>query len=122
MKILVDNALSHRLAELLCLAGHDAVHLRDRIPIDSPDEEVFDLAKSEGRLILSSDTDFGAILADRSDRHPSFVLLRHDAPAMPEKQVRLLEQVLEIAASDLKEGAIVSVHSNKIRVRKLPIR
>jgi hypothetical protein len=41
---------------------------------------------------------------------------------MPEKQVRLLEQVLEIAASDLKEGAIVSVHSDKIRVRKLPIR
>lgn len=68
LKILVDNALSHRLAELLCLSGYDAVHLRDRIPVDSLDEEVFELAKSEGRIILSADTDFAAIVSVRSDK------------------------------------------------------
>lgn len=122
MRILVDNALSPQLAELLTQAGHDVVHLRDRISVDSPDEKVFDLAKEEERVILSADTDFGAILANRSDSKPSFILLRHDAPAMPALQAELLSRVLEIASTDLEIGSIVSVHRDKVRVRRLPIR
>lgn len=122
MKLLIDNALSHQLAELLSAAGHDAVHLRDRIPVDSPDERVFELAQQEDRVIVSADTDFGAILANRSEIKPSFILLRHDAPALPERQASLLTQVISAAILDLEEGSIVSVHRDKIRIRRLPLR
>ena len=122
MKILVDNALSPQLANLLVQAGHDVVHLRDRIVVDSPDEKVFELAKSEERIILSADTDFGAILANRSECKPSFILLRHDAPTLPHLQAELLCRVLEVTYTDLEAGSIVSGHCEKIRVRRLPIR
>jgi len=106
----------------LTVAGHDAVHLRDRIPVESPDERVFELAQREGRVIVSADTDFGAILANRSEIRPSFILLRHDAPAMPERQASLLAQVISMAIPDLEAGSIVSVHRDKIRIRRLPLR
>ena len=122
MRLLVDNALSHFLAELLCKAGHDAIHLRDRIPVDSPDEKVFELAKQEDRVILSADTDFGAILANRLEAKPSFILLRHDAPARPELQADLLEHVFARAAEDLAVGCIISVSRDQARIRKLPLR
>lgn len=122
MRVLVDNALSHLLAELLREAGHDAVHLRERIPVDSPDEKVFDLAKQEDRVILSADSDFGAILANRLDAKPSFILLRHDTPAKPELQAKLLERIFALAADDLAEGCIVSVNRDQARIRKLPLR
>ena len=122
MKILVDNALSPLLAELLSSQGIDAVHLRDILPVDASDFVVFDLAQSEGRIILSADTDFGAILANRNESHPSFVLLRHDTPSLPQQQVLLVLKILEHAKNDLQSGCIVSVNRGHARIRQLPIR
>jgi len=122
VKILVDNALSPLLAELLSSQGIDAVHLRDILPVDASDFVVFDLAQSEGRIILSADTDFGAILANRNESHPSFVLLRHDTPSLPQQQVLLVLKILEHAKNDLQSGCIVSVNRGHARIRQLPIR
>ena len=122
MRLLIDNALSNLLAVLLCKAGHDAVHLRDRIPVDSADEKVFELAKQEDRVILSANTDFGAILANRLEAKPSFILLRHDTPSRPELQAKLLEHIFTRAAADLAAGCIISVSRDQARIRKLPLR
>jgi len=122
VRILIDNALSHKLVGLLQQAGHDTVHLRDRLPVDSPDEAVFEVAKQEDRIILSADTDFGAILANRSEPKPSFILLRHETPAKPELQAKLVENILQAASDDLTLGCIVSVNGKQARVRRLPLR
>src|SRR6476619_5918732 len=62
LKFLVDNALSPTIAEHLRNGGHDAVHVRDFGLQAASDEEIFEKAKRQDRIIVSADTDFGTIL------------------------------------------------------------
>ena len=57
----MDNALSPILAERLRQAGHEAAHVRDYGLHGAGDEEIFERAKNEDRIIVSADTDFRRI-------------------------------------------------------------
>lgn len=120
MRLLIDNALSPHLASILRADGEDAVHIRERIPHDSPDEVVFDLAAAEQRILISADSDFGTILAHRRASRPSLILLRHDAPALPEFQAPLIHRILRAAESELLAGCVVSATKDRLRLRMLP--
>lgn len=58
MKILLDENVAVKLKEQLREVGYeDIVHIND-IKKGLPDEEVYNLAKKENRLIISGDDDF----------------------------------------------------------------
>jgi len=59
MKFLVDAQLPRRLARELILARHDAVHTLDlSLRNRTPDDDICLLAASEGRVVVSKDSDF----------------------------------------------------------------
>lgn len=121
MKFLVDNALSPQLALLLREQDHDAVHIRDYELQAADDETIFERAASEDRVVLSADTDFGALLAFRRAAKPSVALFRGRMSRRPEFLANLLLSQLAALEKPLVKGAIVVIEPTRIRLRDLPI-
>jgi predicted nuclease of predicted toxin-antitoxin system len=122
VRFVVDANLSFRLAAYLREAGHDAVHVMDVGLLRAADPEIMAWAQQEQRVIVSSDTDFGTLLARQQTREPSFVLLRQLNERKPDEQAALLLANLDAVAGDLAAGAVVTLTPRHLRVRPLPIR
>ena len=121
MKFLIDNALSPIFSKQLHNLGHDAIHVRDMDMQTCSDEEIFDFAQKEERIIVSADTDFGTIIALKNEQFPSIIIFRRTRNRKPIEQVALLISNLEQIEVSLRKGSIVIIEDNRIRIRALPI-
>ena len=120
MRFLLDECISARLAPLVAEAGHDVVHVFDRGLAGHVDEEVLAAARDEERVLVSADTDFGALLARQGQALPSLVLFRQGNRG-PEHQAATLLDNLDYVAEDLAAGAVVVFTDDTIRIRNLPM-
>lgn len=121
MKLLLDANLSPEIARLLKEAEHDAIHVSEIGLLSAPDPEIMEAAAQEGRILLTADADFGALLALGSRATPSVVLLRSADHLRPAEQAELLIANLPPISDDLEKGAIASLTRDRLRVRELPI-
>lgn len=121
MRFLLDQNLSPALVALLTEAGHDVVHTRDLDLSRTPDEHVMAQAADDGRVLISSDTDFGELLARTNAAAPSLLLLRRQSGRRSTEIVDLILANLDAIAEDLETGAIVVMSDTRIRVRSLPL-
>lgn len=122
MRLLLDANLSPRIAESLSAAGFDAVHVADLGLVAATDDEIFDRAAEQGFVVVTADSDFGALLAMRRATSPSVVHLRHVAELVAEVHLQLLVANLPQIADHLDRGAIVSLSPTRLAVRDLPLR
>jgi predicted nuclease of predicted toxin-antitoxin system len=121
MRLVLDNNLAPRLAVLLRDGGHDTNHVRDHGMQAATDEQVLDLARQEGRTLISADTDFGTLLARTGAAAPSIMLIRRSTARRPEQLAALLVANIDQVTEELIAGAIVVVTDVDLRVRRLPI-
>lgn len=81
-----------------------------------------DLAVRDGRVIISADTDFGALLAHSRATKPSVILVRALIDRRPPELTGILIANLDVLEEHLRSGAIVAFTRTDIRVRPLPLR
>ena len=78
-------------------------------------------AVEQTRVLVTLDTDFGALVAFSGATVPSVVLFRGSVTRRPSGQAGLLLANLDEVSNDLEAGAVVVIGDDRLRVRRLPI-
>jgi predicted nuclease of predicted toxin-antitoxin system len=121
VRFLIDNNLSPVLAGILRAAGHDVVHLREIGLQAATDDVVLARARTEERVLVSADTDFGTLLARSGAKSPSVLLMRRLVGRRAAEQAATILANLPATSADLEEGAVVVLTDEWVRIRRLPM-
>ena len=121
MRFLVDENLSPRLCSFLTAEGDTAQHVHEVIGAGASDHQVMQHAIDHGAVIITADTDFGALLVHGGRTEPSVILMRELLSLPVASQGRLLAANLDQIREVLITGAIVVFSLDDIRVRPLPL-
>lgn len=120
VKLLVDMNLSPRWVGMLSEAGIEAVHWSTLGANNAPDSEIMAYANSHDYVALTHDLDFSAILAATHGEKPSVVQIRAE-DVNPDVIGKQVIAALRQMASELKEGALLTVDPDRMRLRVLPL-
>ncbi len=120
MRFLADVGISPLTVEFLNCLGHDALHLYEQRLHRMKDPDILHKARSESRVLLTHDLDFGELMAASGAELPSVIIfrLRRMQPQILNNHLTYLISEFE---SDIDLGAILSVSERQVRVRHLPI-
>jgi len=121
VKFLVDNALSPELARLLREAGHDAVHVRSYGLQAAADPVILERARSEDRVLISADSDFGMLLATSRQAKPSFILFREPDVIRAVDYASAILLNFPAIENELLAGCVATFRHGRVRVRSLPL-
>ena len=121
LKLLIDMNLSDKLVSHLSEAGFAPRHWKTVGDPSAPDTELFNWAKRNSAVVITRDLGFGAILAATQFDAPSVVQVRcedsHSSAAFP-----IILQALQQCEEHLRQGALVVVAENRLRIRMLPLK
>ena len=121
MKFLIDMPVTPDAVPWLRGAGHEAVHASAVGLAHASDRQVLDVARREGRIVITADLDYPRLLALQQADGPGVILFRGGSYSDAE-MLDLLARVLAQSAALHLEHSIVVVDRRRIRRRSLPIR
>jgi predicted nuclease of predicted toxin-antitoxin system len=112
MRCLVDEHMHVRIAEVLRRRGHDVIHVAQSDWRHSPDEDLWDLAQREERILITLDLDFP--LRDRGTI-AGLLLLRFGRVLDWEVVIARLEEFLDTERIESVLGNIVVLRPGRLR-------
>ncbi len=120
MKLLVDMNLSPQWVRLLVDAGIPSEHWSTIGAANAPDSKIMAYASANDFVVLTHDLDFSAILATTHGEKPSVVQIRADDVSLNAIGSQVVFALVQMA-SELEEGALITVDPNRTRLRLLPL-
>ena len=120
MKALLDMPVSVLLLEVLKAHGHEGVHAYEIGKSTAADSELLEIARQEGRIVITADLDFPRLLALSMAEGPGLILFRGGNYSDFE-MCELLNKVLQQITVDVLETSICVVDRKRIRITRLPI-
>jgi predicted nuclease of predicted toxin-antitoxin system len=118
MKLLLDQDVYATTARFLEGLGHDVVPVSDIGLSRAADEELLRVAEDQGRILVTRDRDFGALVFVRL-LGPGVIYLR----VLPSTQIAVhaeLGRVLAYYSAEELASAFVTVEPEGHRIRRLP--
>jgi predicted nuclease of predicted toxin-antitoxin system len=112
--------LSPQWCAVLAAEGWDAVHWSQVGETSADDRTIMQWARKDGRIVLTHDLDFGAILAATETDAPSVVQIRVQ-DVLPTTLGPRMVSILRTYESSLTAGALIVVEPGRQRVRILPL-
>lgn len=113
-KLLVDSCVARAVTERLRAEGHDVGSVTER-GVDPGDPAILAIAVSEGRALVTIDTDFGALVFRDGASACGVLRLRH---ASADEQATRAVELVDAHGDDLAAGAFVTDDGDGVRVRK----
>jgi predicted nuclease of predicted toxin-antitoxin system len=101
-------------------AGHEPTHWSQIGPINAPDREILEWARTNKYFLFTHDLDFGAILAATDAHSPSVFQIRTQNIS-PKTLAGVVLSALKQFEERLREGALVTVDERQSRVHLLPL-
>jgi predicted nuclease of predicted toxin-antitoxin system len=114
MRFLVDHNVGRGVAIAQRLAGYDAAFVGEVDP-GMEDHRILAWAVSEGRIVITQDPDFGALVYQSGKSHSGVMLLRMPGSTRGEK-VRVVLSIVEQQGGDLVDRFAV-YENGRLRVR-----
>ncbi len=121
MQILIDMNLSPQWKEVFQRAGYNSLHWMEVGAQNALDSTILHWAKDQDRVVFTHDLDFGAILAATGFAGPIVIQLRSE-DTRSDTMGGIVVNCLRICQSDLKRGALVTIHTERMKVTTLPLR
>jgi len=118
MRFLIDQDVYALTARFLRDLGHDVVTVGETGRARATDAEVMGIARQQGRILLTRDRDFGALVFVHRMRG-GVIYLRLRPSELPAVHEELESVLTSYAESDLR-GAFVVVEAGRHRYRRLP--
>lgn len=116
MKLKLDENLSRHLKRTLSALQHDVSTAEEEGLFSKPDSVVAAVAKSEGRVLLTLDVEFGNLTKYPPGKHPGIILFRPKSLG-PLTVNEFIEEFFRQTEVESLRGYLVVVDPNRTTVR-----
>ena len=121
IRFLLDQGIPRSAVSRLQDRGFAARHVADIGLERASDLDILQAARDEGECVVTLDADFHNHLAVSGADMPSVVRIRWEGLRSGDIAA-LIARVIQQAAIQLEQGAMVTVTERRIRVHRLPVR
>ena len=116
LRLFCDQNIRVDTIQFLRTLGHDVVSTRTYGMQRASDSEILERAISEGRVLLTFNSDFGDIRYYQPHTHMGIIRLRID-PQTTEVVHPILRAALALLSAKEIEGKLVTVTRSRVRIR-----
>ena len=117
MKFLIDADIPKSIFHLLKKIGHDVTDVRNSKFPGMSDDEVYNLAIKEQRIIITRDLDFSNILHYPPGEHCGIIILRVQMLSI-EKMALLVKDMLNSITEEEVKGSLIIIQKDRYRIRR----
>jgi len=117
MRFLTDENVYPPIVQALRGLGHDVFDIKKEELTGIPDEDVYDLAKSQDRVLVSMDKDFTNIILYPAGDMAGIIVLKLYRMTVETTTQIFLKAFQKLALDDIMHNLVI-IDKNKTRIRR----